>query len=141
MLEVVKQNYNLKGGRILDFGCGSGELTVRMGCLGYEVYGLDVHEDHLALAKILAVENGLSEDIFILNTSNRLPFPDAYLDIITMFSVLEHLDDTTLDWLLPELKRVCRGIVYVLVPNRLKPTDDHSGLRFVPWIPRWLACS
>ena len=139
MLEFVTQNYNLKDGRILDFGCGTGELTIRMRCLGYEAYGLDIHDKHLELAIILAEENGLSKEIFILDNSNKLPFMDASFDIITMFSVLEHLDDFTLGWLLPELKRVCRGIIYVLVPNRLKLTDDHTGLRLVPWMPRLLA--
>ncbi|MBV1735320.1 MAG: class I SAM-dependent methyltransferase [Candidatus Desulforudis sp.] len=141
LLEFLQINYNLKGSRILDLGCGTGELTVRMRCLGYGAYGLDVHEKHLRLAKILAMENGSSEEMFILNdlNSNKLPFADTELDIITMFSVLEHLDDSTLNWLLPELKRICRGVVYVLVPNRLKPVDDHTGLRFVPWMPRWLA--
>lgn len=141
LLEFIIQNYNLKSGRILDFGCGTGELTARMRLLGYEAYGLDLHKKHLELAQILAEENGLSKEIFILNNSNKLPFPDAYFDIVTMFSVLEHLDDLTLHWLLPELKRVCRGIIYVLVPNRLKPVDDHTGLKFIPWMPRWLAAN
>ncbi|MFZ6017742.1 MAG: methyltransferase domain-containing protein [Nitrospirota bacterium] len=139
VLSFITQRYNLKGKRILDFGCGTGELTVRMHCLGYQAYGLDVHEKHLELAKILAKENGIPDDIFILNHANKLSFPDDYFDIVTMFSVLEHIDDSTLAWLLPELKRICRGVIYVLVPNRLKPTDDHTGLRFAPWMPRRLA--
>jgi len=139
MLMFITQRYNIKGKRILDFGCGCGELTVRMNCLGYQAYGVDIHEKHLELAKILAEENGVPKDIFILNKANKLPFRDHEFDIVTMFSVLEHIDDNTLSWLLPELKRVCRGVLYVLAPNQLKPTDDHTGLRFVPWMPRWLA--
>lgn len=139
MLTFIEERYNLIGKQILDFGCGTGELTVRMRSFGYDVYGLDVHRRHLELAKILAEENGFSKEMFILNRSNKLPFDDNSVDIVTMFSVLEHLDDETLSWLLPELNRVCRGIVYVLAPNRLKPVDDHTGLKFVPWMPRWLA--
>lgn len=138
MLAFIKEQYNL-GKRILDFGCGTGELTVQMRLLGYDVYGLDVHEKHLELAQILAEENGFSKEMFILNKSNKLPFEDNSIDIMTMFSMIEHLDDEILEWLLPELKRICRGIVYILVPNRLKPVDDHTGLKFVPWMPRWLA--
>lgn len=140
MLEFVTQKYNLrKRSKILDFGCGTGELTVQMRCLGYEAYGLDMHQKHLELAKILAKENGLPEDIFVLNKSKYLPFDNNSFDIITMFSVLEHLNNNTLKWLLPELKRICSGVVYVLAPNRLKITDDHTGLHFVPFLPHWLA--
>jgi len=124
---------------ILDFGCGTGELTVLMNKLGFQAIGLDKHRKHLELAKILAKENNLPETTFILNEDNKLPFDDNSFDIIMMFSVLEHLSDAVLKWLLPELRRVCRGIVYLLVPNKLKIGDDHTGLRFVPWMPRWLA--
>lgn len=140
MLNFIIENYNLdKNSRILDIGCGTGELTVRIKSLGYDVYGIDIHREHLELAKILAVENGLNEGMFILNNLNKLSFEDYSFDIITMFSVLEHLDNYALTWLLPELRRVCRKLVYILVPNRLKAIDDHTGLKLVPWMPRQLA--
>lgn len=140
LLKYLIQHYNLKEPPcILDFGCGMGELTVQMNSLGFQATGIDVHEKHLALARILAKENDLPETTFVLNKGNILPFDDNRFDIITIFSVLEHLSDNTLLWLLPELNRICNGVIYVLVPNKLKPVDDHTRLRFVPWMPRWLA--
>lgn len=140
LVTYLVRHYNLKAQpHILDFGCGTGELTVRMNTLGFQAIGIDNHEKHLELARILAKENNLPETIFILNKDNKLPFSDNSFDIITMFSVLEHLSDATLKWLLPELRRVCRGVIYMLVPNKLKIGDDHTGLRFVPWMPKWLA--
>jgi SAM-dependent methyltransferase len=124
---------------ILDFGCGTGELTVLMNHLGYDAVGVDIHEAHLKLAKILANENEINDSIFILSKDKKLPFIDKSFDIITMFVVLEHLADADLKYILPELKRVCRGVLYVLVPNKLQITDDHTGLHFLPWMPRWLA--
>jgi len=124
---------------ILDLGCGTGELIVRMNTLGFKAVGVDVYKKNIELARILARENGLPESLFVLNKSKLLPFKDNNFDIISMFSVLEHLSDITLKSLLPELNRICRGVVYVLVPNRLKITDDHTGLHFVSWMPRWLA--
>lgn len=139
LLSYLILHYGVKDKRILDFGCGSGELTVYMRRLGYDVHGLDSHERHLKLAKILAEENSLDKNIFILNKKHKLPFDDNSFGIITMFSVVEHLSDEVLDWLLPELNRICSGIVYVLAPNRLKCIDDHTGLPFIPWLPHWLA--
>jgi ubiquinone/menaquinone biosynthesis C-methylase UbiE len=140
LLPYLVNRYGLQGKRVLDLGCGTGELAVRMNLLGFETVGIDVNERTLDLAKILAVENGLPETIFVKSNTESLPFAENSFDIVTMFSVLEHVDDQTLiHKLLPELRRVCRGVVYILVPNKLKPSDDHTGLKFVCWMPKSLA--
>lgn len=140
LLPYLVNRYGLQGRRVLDLGCGTGELTVRMNLLGFKTMGIDVHGRALDLAKILAVENGLPETTFVENNAKRLPFAENSFDIVTMFSVLEHLDDQILiNELLPELKRICRGVVYVLAPNKLKVSDDHTGLKFVCWMPKRLA--
>lgn len=140
LLPYLVDQYSLKKRpRILDFGCGTGELTVLMNSLGFHATGVDVHRDHLTLARILAKENGLPSTTFVLNKQSELPFDESSFDIVTMFVVLEHLSDNVLDRILLELRRVCSGVVYVLVPNKLQTSDDHTGLRYVPWMPRWLA--
>jgi len=140
LLPYLVSRYGLQGKRVLDVGCGTGELVVRMNSLGFESMGIDVNERTLDLAKILAVENGLPETIFVKSNPERLPFPHDSFDILTMFSVLEHVDDRILiNQLMPELRRICRGVVYVLAPNKLKVSDDHTGLRFVPWMPKRVA--
>lgn len=144
VLAYLMQEYRLPGKRILDLGCGTGELTVRMRSLGYESYGFDLHKQHIELARILAQENGFSANMFVLggqngNQTDALPFNDKTFDVVTLFSVLEHLSDPVLQVLLPEIHRVCRGVAFVLVPNRLKVFDDHTGLRLLPWMPRPLA--
>jgi ubiquinone/menaquinone biosynthesis C-methylase UbiE len=140
LLPYLVNRYGLQGKRVLDLGCGTGELVVRMNLLGFETVGIDVNEKTLDLARILAVENGLPETIFVKNNTEPLPFAENSFDIVTLFSVLEHVDDQTLiNKLLPELKRVCRGVAYILVPNKLKPSDDHTGLKFVCWMPKRFA--
>ena len=124
---------------ILDFGSGTGEFTVMMNLLGHKTIGIELHQTHLKLAKILAKENGLSEDLFVFNDKKELPFPDNHFDLVTSFSVFEHLDQETISWVLPEMHRVCKGHVYTLVPNPIKPIDDHSGLAFLSYMPRWFA--
>ena len=124
--------------RILDFGCGTGELTVLMNALGYRAYGIDVHQEHLALAQMLARENDLG-GTFVRTGGPALPFADDSFDLINLHVVVEHLSNPVLDMILPELARVCRGAVFITVPNRLQLIDDHTGLRFVPWMPRPVA--
>lgn len=127
--------------RVLDFGCGTGELTVLMNQLGFEAWGVDVHREHLELAHILAAENGVPTERLVLSEGGPLPFPVRFFDLVTLFVVLEHLSDDVLDLVLPELKRVCRGALFVQVPNRWQVRDDHTGLALVPWMPRPLAAA
>lgn len=127
------------GGRTLDLGCGTGELTVLMKLLGFDATGIDLQPDDIRLARLLAEENGLSADTFVHHEGGRLPFADSSFDIVMMISVLEHLADQTLRSLLPELARICRGVLFVQAPSSASLRDDHTGLRFVPAMPHWLA--
>lgn len=136
----VDETFGIRPRRILDFGSGTGELAVRMATLGWDVTGVDLHADHLRLARTLAEENGLPPAMFVEGEPGLLPFDDDTFGLITAFSVLEHLDDGVLEWLLPELRRVA-PVLFVLVPNRLKWFDDHTGLRYIPWLPRRLAAA
>lgn len=138
-ISYISQHLQISRPEILDVGCGTGELTVLMNTLGFRAKGIDLHERHLRLAKLLASENKIAESNFILSKDGSLPFPDKSIDIVTLFVVLEHLSDSVLGQLLPEIRRVCRGGVFIMVPNKLLLSDDHTGLRFVPWMPRWLA--
>jgi 2-polyprenyl-3-methyl-5-hydroxy-6-metoxy-1,4-benzoquinol methylase len=133
------QQENGAGLRTLDLGCGTGELTVLMELLGFEATGIDLQTEDIRLARLLAQENGLSADMFVRHEGRSLPFADHSFDIVMMISVLEHLDDQTLDALLPELARICRGILFVQAPSSASFRDDHTGLRFVPAMPHWLA--
>jgi SAM-dependent methyltransferase len=136
----LKDAYDVRDLPVLDFGSGMGTLTVLMNALGHRAVGVELQSEHLRISRVLAEENGLNGDeIFVLSDENRLPFDDDTFGIITLFSVLEHIDDATLARLLPELRRVCRGVIFTLFPNRWKIHDDHSKLRFVTWLPRSLA--
>ncbi|WP_145930703.1 class I SAM-dependent methyltransferase [Acidihalobacter prosperus] len=140
LMTEIRCKYALgKDLKILDFGCGTGELTVILNLLGYDAYGVDLHREHLGFARILARENNVDEIKFIEGDGDGLPFEDKSFDVVTMFVVLEHLSDRVLGVLMPELKRVCRHVLFVLVPNKIQLRDDHTGLAFLPWMPRWLA--
>lgn len=139
LLEYCRRECGVDRLRILDLGSGNGELTVLMNLMGYDAIGLDVNDHGLRLARILAAENGISPDRFVKGRDAGLPFDTRSFDVVTMISSLEHIDDTTLSWLVPELARICRGLVIVQVPSPMKVSDDHTSLKFVPWMPGGLA--
>jgi 2-polyprenyl-3-methyl-5-hydroxy-6-metoxy-1,4-benzoquinol methylase len=139
LLPYLVDRFKLGGNKTLDLGCGTGELTVLMRLLGFDATGVDIHQQDVRMAKLLAAENGLSPEMFVLSDNGKLPFESKAFDIVTMISVIEHVDDDALAGMIPELARVCRGVVFIQAPNKVSVSDDHTGLKFVPWMPHWLA--
>jgi 2-polyprenyl-3-methyl-5-hydroxy-6-metoxy-1,4-benzoquinol methylase len=139
LLNHLEGDDNVSGVKTLDVGCGTGTLTVLMKLIGFEATGIDIHRQHIELAKTLAIENGFAPDMFVCYQGEKLPFADGSFDIVTMISVLEHLDDAIVARLVPELARICKGVLFVQAPNSASIRDDHTGLLFVPFMPRWLA--
>src|SRR5687768_1539836 len=68
--------------RVLDVGCGTGEIVLRLGREHPRVslVGIDVHEPHLALARERSHELG-SRVEFRLGDAFDLDFPDRSFDL------------------------------------------------------------
>src|SRR5688500_17949105 len=95
--------------RLLDVGCGTGanlELLARYG----EASGVDVSAEALAFCRA----RGLTR--VHLGAAERLPVPDASVDVVTALDVVEHLDDDRAG--LREMRRVLRpgGCALIFVP-------------------------
>ncbi len=78
--------------RILDLGCGTGNLTKYLCSPGSasDCYGIDISPDMLAIAKAK-----LSGAHFVVGIAERLPFERQSFDAVAGFSVLHHLPDLT----------------------------------------------
>ena len=80
---------------VVDLGCGSGAVTVPLARAGYEVTGIDISPDMLAIAQNKADKAGL--DILFLNMDMRtfaLPSPvDCVISALDCVNYLEGLDD------------------------------------------------
>ncbi|MCM3114900.1 methyltransferase domain-containing protein [Neobacillus sp. MER 74] len=66
-VEFVKDRcvkYHVEGTRFLDLACGTGELSVRLAQDGFQVTGVDLSEDMLAVAHAKAEETGLRIPFF-----------------------------------------------------------------------------
>ena len=107
-----------QGARVLDLGCGSGELLAHLrdkrGCSGYGV--------EIADANVLgSVQRGIN--VIQLNLEEGLAlFDDASFDVVLQLDTLQHLKNT--ETMLQETARVGRvGIVsfpnFAHWPNRL----------------------
>jgi len=118
--------------RILDFGCGSGEMVQEYRNAGFQAFGTDI---------VLDVETELLRRIQA--GSYRIPFDDGTFDFVFSNSVLEHVQD--LSGALNEIRRVLRpgGVSLHVLPSKFRLIEPHvfvplAGLvRNKQWLRLW----
>jgi SAM-dependent methyltransferase len=76
------------GTRVLDVGCGSGELLALLAGAGADVSGVDVAAGMVALARRAAP----AADVRVASAES-LPWPDGAFDVVTAVNVLHVADD------------------------------------------------
>ena len=111
----LKHKYNLATqglnvGKMLDIGCGVGDFLHTAEEHGWTCTGVEPSEDAKAIAKTKTTAN-------IINSEDMEKIPDATFDLITMWHVLEHVDD--LKWQIEQLHRLTKtkGRIVIAVPN------------------------
>ena len=111
---VVEMAQLKAGDKVLDVGCGTGNLTLtakkHVGASG-SVYGIDASPEMIAEARKKAQRSSM-EAVFEVELIEKLPYPDATFDVVISRLVIHHLPD--------DLKR--RGFAEIL--RVLKP-DGH----------------
>ena len=97
-------------GRLLDVGCGNGSYLSLMRTLGWDVAGVDVDPQAVAVCRA----RGLS---VFLGTLEEASFPDGSFDVITMNHAIEHAPNPLA--LLRECYRILSpgGYVGIVTPN------------------------
>ena len=107
------QSLTGKKGRILDIGCGTGDLLSEFENKGWEISGVEPNDKarHLALGKMNNGSN-LKSDIEELKSDGKSSY-----DIITMWHVLEHVPN--LNEYIEVLKSLLKkeGYLIIAVPN------------------------
>jgi len=72
-VEFVKNilvKYDVHAAKLLDLACGTGELSVRFAKQGFDVTGIDLSEDMLAVAQAKAEANSVKIPFFQQNMAN-----------------------------------------------------------------------
>lgn len=113
---------NVAGQKILEIGCGNGELSVWLAKQGAEVYGLDISDESIKIAEKRSVENNtISQTHFYAQPAEQLNWSDNYFDIVFINVSLHHLEIETA---LREFKRVLKpkGILVAIEPLAFSKT-------------------
>jgi SAM-dependent methyltransferase len=97
---------DLRGKTVLDLGCGSGANTLLLAGRGAQVYGIDISESLIAIARRRLRINRISEVVnFIVCSAHQVPLAAESVDVVLGVAILHHLD---LEIVSREVKRVLR---------------------------------
>ncbi len=118
--------YPIKNKKILDIGCGSGEIVSYFSNRN-QAYACDVN-------------NQLSDCIdkkihFSKITSTLLPYENNFFDVVISNHVIEHVNNQLNH--LKEISRVLKpsGICFFSTPNRFFPIEPHYKIPLLHYLP------
>ncbi len=84
---------DLRGQRVIEYGCGLGKLTVLLARSGAHVSAFDLSEQSIEVARRRAQMTGVEDRItFQVSAGEQLPYDDGAFDIAVGKAVLHHLD-------------------------------------------------
>ena len=111
--------------RVLDYGCGRGEIVLQSALCGANVVGVDYARAAIDLTRETLSRAGLCEgdrlQILLLD-GKRLPFPDGTFTKVFFLDVIEHLTPLEVSTVLTEFYRVMTSqgqLIMHTSPNRI----------------------
>ncbi len=120
----IVEKGEMKKGRVLDVGCGTGENAIFLAQNGFSVVGLDVAKNALQMAKKKAAERKAKVD-FRVGDALSLDFPESYFDIVIDSGLFHTFTDEDRPVFAAEIARVVRndGSYFMLCFSEKEPTD------------------
>lgn len=120
--------------RVIEIGCGRGNLTIEIARRCRTVVGLEPNPAYAESAEAAARTSGLS-NIKILRSPIHEVAACTSFDLAIMDNVLEHIEDQrgALHCMSGLLK--VGGVFAIIVPNRLWPLEVHYRLPFLSYLP------
>jgi len=85
---------DLRGKRVLYYGCGADNSTVLLALKGAEVFAFDLSEHAIRLQRAMAAANGVASRVHVLvSAAEELPFSAGAFDIVVGIAILHHIPD------------------------------------------------
>lgn len=109
LLSIVRQIHKyVPSGRLLEIGCGRGDLLRIAQSHGFSVTGCDMFGTKMPVLEGAALYDG---------TLKQARLPNSHFDVVVIRDVLEHLFDPNEE--IKEIRRVLKpkGYLYIKVPN------------------------
>lgn len=121
--------------RVLDYGCGAGQIIKELQKSNVDAFGCDVFYEGGDYSK--SVDTRYFDDgVIKIMEGNTIPFDDASFDFVISNQVMEHVEN--LDSVLAEIHRTLKpgGLVLSLFPDKSVWREGHCGVPFLHWFPK-----
>jgi demethylmenaquinone methyltransferase/2-methoxy-6-polyprenyl-1,4-benzoquinol methylase len=109
--------------RILEIGCGTGELTAMLAVEGALVEGFDINSKMVAVAQKKIREKNLEKTVNIhqMGVAGMDGFPDSYYDAVVSTLVFSELSDAERHFALKHSARILKPHGYILIADEVMP--------------------
>lgn len=105
MVALLAMLGDVSGLRVLDCGCGAGELAIEIARRGGHVVGFDLSSESVRLMGARAARLGVPAPAGLVHVMERLPFGEETFDLVVGKSILHHV---LVEPSLAEVRRVLR---------------------------------
>lgn len=118
--------------RVLDFGCGRGDMVASLCLSGWQAYGMDVVPLYIEIGQKFFVESKFGTNRLFLNTDLA---QHGKFDVVVTEQVIEHVGD--LDAVLEALAAATKvgGKGLHILPSRWSLFEAHYGVPTAHWWP------
>jgi len=137
------------GGTVLDIGCGAGRDAIFAARLGFQVYGVDLSPQAIAIAREQAQAAGVIVE-WQVGSATQLPIPDSAIDLACDRGCLHHIPVVERPSYFAEIARVLKvngrlllrgaasgedNLFNPILPETIDPFLSDNGLQRGPFLP------
>lgn len=121
-----EKKINIDKLKILDLGSGTGRNANYLAELGAKVYGLEISNTAVQVARERAKELGVLVEYYQRSMGDEYPFEDNYFDLVLDITSSNSLDEKEREIYLSEVKRVLKLGGYFFVRALCKDGDKNA---------------